>query len=69
MKSKRFEIKLEDQDDSKCSIDIDKMMASKSLLYFVATIDRETLQQKYDSLVRIKEEMSHKLEVKIEVSR
>ena len=64
MKSERFEIKLEDnQLDRKCSID--EMMASKSLLHFVASFNR--LQGNYDALERRKEELKQKLVEKMEV--
>lgn len=47
MKSERSEIKLEDnQLDVKCSID--DMVVSKSLLYYIATIDR--LQRNHNKL-------------------
>ena len=65
MKSEHFDIKLEDgQPDRK--IPIDEMMASKSLLYFVAATDSR-LQGNYDALEHKKEELKKKLAKKMEV--
>ena len=64
MKSERSEIKLEDNRlDVKCSID--DMVVSKSLLYYIATIDR--LQRNHNKLENKKKELKQKLFEKMEV--
>lgn len=66
MKSERSEIKFKLEDnqlDVKCSID--DMVVSKSLLYYIATIDR--LQRNHNKLENKKKELKQKLFEKMEV--